>query len=80
MQTVNINLKAISPRRRLTDAEAKVVLKGIMGEQIFGEMSKARKKEIVNKAFAAGVGLRQLARISNISYGMINSTRKQSSN
>lgn len=68
------------PRRRLTDAEAKVVLKGIMGEQIFGEMSKARKKEIVNKAFAAGVGLRQLARISNISYGMINSTRKQSSN
>ena len=54
--------------------------KGIMGEQISGEMSKALKKEIVNKAFAAGVGLRQLARISNISYGMINSTRKQSSN
>lgn len=65
-------------RRRLTDSEAQDVLKVICGDECPSNISKGNQETIIIKAFAAGVGLRQLARITNISYGKIISTREKS--
>lgn len=65
-------------RRRLTDAEAAEVLTNLCGGELYSIMCKARQEEIINKAFAAGVGLRQLVRISQISKRGIIAIRNKS--
>ena len=58
-------------QRRLTDTEATAILQRICGEEPVLNMPKERQKNVVENAYAAGVGLRQLSRITKISYGAI---------
>lgn len=64
-------------RRRLTDAEALAVLEVMCGDEHPSNISQHNQEAIVEKAFAAGVGLRQLARITNITYGKIKKIREK---
>ncbi len=65
-------------QRRLTDTEATEILERICGEEPVLNMPKERQKNVVENAYAAGVGLRQLSRITKISYGAIVVMRRKS--
>ena len=65
-------------QRRLTDTEATEILQRICGEEPVQNMPKERQKKVVENAYAAGVGLRQLSRITKISYGAIVVMRRKS--
>ncbi len=65
-------------QRRLTDTEATEILQRICGEEPVLNMPKERQKNVVENAYAAGIGLRQLSRITKISYGAIVVMRRKS--
>ena len=79
---LNVSEKQIpQPRisqRRLTDTEATAILQRICGEEPVLNMPRERQKNVVENAYAAGVGLRQLSRITKISYGAIGVLRRKS--
>ncbi|UKI43612.1 MAG: hypothetical protein L6U16_11385 [Porphyromonadaceae bacterium] len=51
-------------QRRLTDTEATEILQRICGDESVQNMPRERQESVVESAYATGVGLRQLSRIT----------------